>query len=76
MALQRAQHQAALGVSHADGAVVGAHQQHAARPLLGRAQAAHAPRPVALQHVQLLQGLGGRGRGRKRRVEEAYLILQ
>lgn len=57
MTVQRAQEQAALGVSHADGAVVGADEQHAARALLGRAQAAHASRAVALEHIQQLHSL-------------------
>lgn len=59
VALQRAQEQSALGVSHADGAVVGAHQQHPAGALLCRAQAAHASWAVALEHIQLLQSLRG-----------------
>ena len=53
--LQRAQQQAALGVSYADGAVVGADQQHSAGSLLRRTQAADTSRAVALKHVQLLQ---------------------
>lgn len=55
--LQRAQEQATPGVAHADGAVVGAEQQHAAGALLSCAQAAHSSRPVAIEHVQLLQSL-------------------
>lgn len=65
MTLQRAQQQAALGVSHADGAVVGADQQHSACALLRCAQAAHASRAVALKHIQLLQSLT-RARDRER----------
>ena len=57
MTLQRAQQQAALGVPDADGAVVGAEQQHPAGALLGRAHAAHASGAVAFKHIELLQGL-------------------
>lgn len=55
--LQRAHEQAAPGVPHADGAVVGAEQQQAAGAFLGRAQAAHSSRPVAFEHIQRLQSL-------------------
>lgn len=55
MTLQRAQQQAALGVSDADGAVVGADQQHAAGALLCRSQAAHTARAVAVKLIQVLQ---------------------
>lgn len=55
--LQCAQEQATPGVPHADGAVVGADQQHAAGALLCRAQAAHSSRPMAIEHIQLLQSL-------------------
>lgn len=74
--LQRAQEQAAPGVPHADGAVVGAEQQQAVAAFLGRAQAAHSSRPVALKHIQRLQSLGireatsewmDRWRGKRRR---------
>lgn len=57
MTLQRAQEQATPGVPHADGAVVGADQQHAAGPLLGCAQAADSSGPVAIEHIQLLKSL-------------------
>lgn len=63
VALQRAQQQAALGVPYADGAVVGADQQHAAGALLRRAQAAHRSRVVTVEHVQLLQSLTRGGEG-------------
>lgn len=48
---QRAQEEAALGVAHADGAVVGADQQHSTGALLRRPQTAHASRPMALEHI-------------------------
>ncbi|KAG7263662.1 hypothetical protein CRUP_037994 [Coryphaenoides rupestris] len=62
------QQQAALGVAHADAAVVGAHQQNAPCALLRRAQAADPPRPVALHHILLLQALMG-GRRERREAE-------
>lgn len=62
--LQRAQEQATPGVPHADGAVVGANQQQAAGALLGCAQAAHSARPVAIEHIQLLQSLSKERRHR------------
>lgn len=55
--LQRAQQQAALGVSYADGAVVGANQQHPAGAFLGCTQAADASGAMALKDIQLLQSL-------------------
>lgn len=55
--LQRAQQQAALGVSYADGAVVGADQEHSPGALLCRTQAAHTSWAMALQDIQLLQRL-------------------
>lgn len=54
MSLQRAQQESVLGVSHADGVVIGTDQQDPASPLLRRGQTAHAARPVTLEHVHLL----------------------
>lgn len=62
--LQRAQEQATPGVPHTDGAVVGADQQQAAGALLGCVQAAHSSRPVAIEHIQLLQSLSKERRHR------------
>lgn len=62
MSLQRAEQQAILGVSDADGAVVGAHQQNASHALLRCRQATHRPGPVAVKHVQLPIGLLEKGK--------------
>lgn len=59
MAPERVQQEAVPGVPHADGGVVRADQQHPARPLLRRGQAAHRSRTVALEHVQLPRSLTG-----------------
>lgn len=61
--VQRAQQKATLGVSYADGAVIGADQQHPAGALLCRSQTAHPPRAVALKHIQLLHSLARQGGG-------------
>lgn len=53
VALQRSQQEAVLGISHADGAVVGAHQQDPPGALLRGGQAADGPRPMALKHLHL-----------------------
>lgn len=57
VALQRSQQQSIIGVSHADGAVVGAHQQDPSGALLGRGQTADGSRPVAFEHLHLPVGL-------------------
>ena len=68
VAVQRAQQQAILGVPHADGAVVGADQQHPAGAFLSRAQTADPARAVALEHIQVLQSLRERSGGGLRKI--------
>lgn len=57
VAFQRAQQQAALGVAHADGAVVRSDEEQPPGALLSGAQTAHPAGAVALKHIQLLQSL-------------------
>lgn len=51
------QQQAALGIAHADSAVIRSDQKQPASALLSCAQAAHASWAVALEHIQLFQSL-------------------
>lgn len=60
VALQRAQQQAVLGVSYADGAVVGPDQKQPPGSFLSRVQTAH--RSGALKHIQLFESLARQGR--------------
>lgn len=54
---QRAQQQAALSVTYADRAVVGADQQDPTGAFLCCTQTAHPAQAVTLKHIQLLQSL-------------------